>query len=98
MVNISAFTGKKIYIGLWSNRVSSGGAPNSQNINIDEMATYASVLSTKEVKAGKALSEIKENPVSSSLQIKLDAALKENNTTVSIYNMGGQQIFKNKIF
>ncbi|MDQ8143241.1 T9SS-dependent choice-of-anchor J family protein [Chryseobacterium sp. CFS15] len=96
LVNISAFAGKKIYIGLWSNRVSSGGAPNSQNINIDEMAIYASVLSTKEVKTGKVLSKIIENPVSSSLQIKLDAALKENNTTVSVYNMGGQQILKTK--
>lgn len=96
LVNISAFAGKKIYIGLWSNRVSSGGAPNSQNINVDEMAIYASVLSTKEVKTGKALSKIIENPVSSSLQIKLDAALKENNTTVSVYNMGGQQILKTK--
>ncbi|AZA74262.1 T9SS-dependent choice-of-anchor J family protein [Chryseobacterium indoltheticum] len=96
LVNISAFAGKKIYIGLWSNRISSGGAPNSQNINIDEMAIYASVLSTKEVKTGKALSKIIENPVSSSLQIKLDAALKENNTTVSVYNMGGQQILKTK--
>ncbi len=96
LVNISAFAGKKIYIGLWSNRVSSGGAPNSQNINIDEMAIYASVLGTKEVKKGKALSKIIENPVSSSLQIKLDAALRENNTTINIYNMGGQQIFKTK--
>ncbi|MFC0425448.1 T9SS-dependent choice-of-anchor J family protein [Chryseobacterium scophthalmum] len=96
LVNISAFAGKKIYIGLWSNRITSGSAPNSQNINIDEMAIYASVLNTKEVKTGKALSKIIENPVSSSLQIKLDAALKENNTTVSVYNMSGQQILKTK--
>lgn len=96
LVNISAFAGKKIYIGLWSNRITSGSAPNSQNINIDEMAIYASVLGTKEVKTGKALSKIIENPVSSSLQIKLDAALKENNTTVSVYNMNGQQILKTK--
>lgn len=96
LVNISAFAGKKIYIGLWSNRITSGSAPNSQNINIDEMAIYASVLGTKEVKTGKALSKIIENPVSSSLQIKLDAALKENNTTVSVYNMSGQQILKTK--
>lgn len=96
LVDISAFAGKKIYIGLWSNRITSGSAPNSQNINIDEMAIYASVLSTKEVKTGKALSKIIENPVSSSLQIKLDAALKENKTTISVYNMGGQQILKTK--
>lgn len=96
LVNISAFAGKKIYIGLWSNRITSGSAPNSQNINIDEMAIYASVLNTKEVKTGKALSKIIENPVSSSLQIKLDVALKENNTTVSVYNMSGQQILKTK--
>ncbi|MCD0456842.1 T9SS type A sorting domain-containing protein [Chryseobacterium sp. LC2016-27] len=96
LVDISAFAGKKIYIGLWSNRITSGSAPNSQNINIDEMAIYASVLNTKEVKTGKALSKIIENPVSSSLQIKLDAALKENNTTISVCNMGGQQILKTK--
>jgi hypothetical protein len=96
LVNISAFAGKKIYIGLWSNRITSGSAPNSQNINIDEMAIYASVLNTKEVKTGKVLSKIIENPVSSSLQIKLDVALKENNTTVSVYNMSGQQILKTK--
>ena len=96
LVNISAFAGKKIYIGLWSNRVSSGGAPNSQNINIDEMAIYASVLGTKEIKTGKALSKITNNPVSYSLQIKLDAALKENNTMVTVYNMGGQQVLKTK--
>ncbi|WP_435524176.1 hypothetical protein [Chryseobacterium indoltheticum] len=60
------------------------------------MAIYASVLGTKEVKTRKALSKIIENPVSSSLQIKLDSALKENNTTVSVYNMGSQQILKTK--
>ncbi|GEM_PF-339671 len=96
LVNISAFAGKKIYIGLWSNRISSGAASNSQNINIDEMAIYASVLGTKDVKIGKALTQIEENPVTNSLQLKLNSAFRENNTTVTVYHMTGQQILKAK--
>ncbi|WP_027381257.1 T9SS-dependent choice-of-anchor J family protein [Chryseobacterium daeguense] len=94
LVNISAFAGKKIYIGLWSNRISSGAASNSQNINIDEMTIFASVLNTKEAKSGKNITKVVENPVSNALQLKLNPGFKENNTVVSIYNMAGQQSLK----
>lgn len=93
LVNISAFAGKKIYIGLWSNRISSGAAVNSQNINIDEMAIYASVLKTQEAKDAENITKIKENPVANSLELQLNPKLKENATTVSVYNMTGQKVF-----
>lgn len=93
LVNISAFAGKKIYIGLWSNRITSGAASNSQNINIDEMAIFASVLKTNEVKALKSLTKITENPVTEFLNLKLNPDLKENKTDVIIYNMAGQKVY-----
>jgi len=95
LVNISAFAGKKIYIGLWSNRIVA--APiNSQNINIDEIAIYSSVLNTKDVKDIKNVTKIMENPVTNSLQLQLNPKLKENNTTVSVYNMAGQKVLMTK--
>ncbi|MCW3162738.1 T9SS-dependent choice-of-anchor J family protein [Chryseobacterium oryctis] len=93
-VDISAFAGKKIYIGMWSNRRANEN--NIQNINIDEMAIYSSVLKTNETNTGKALTKILENPVKNSLQLKLNSGLKESNTLVNIYNMAGQKIFTSK--
>ncbi len=92
LVNISAFAGKKIYIGLWSNRITSGGAANSQNINIDEIAIYSSVLKTNEVKTVKNLTKVMENPVAGSLQLQLNPKLKENTTIVTVYNLAGQKV------
>ena len=43
--DISSYAGQKIYIGMWTNSVSSGNASNYQNINIDEMAIYATEIS-----------------------------------------------------
>lgn len=94
LIDISALAGKKIYIGLWSNRISSGAAVNSQNININEMAIFASVLKTTEVKANKNLTKVLENPVADFLHLQLNPSLKENKTTVNIYNMAGQNIIK----
>jgi hypothetical protein len=94
LINISAFAGKKIYIGLWSNRITTGSAPNSQNINIDEMAIFASVLATKEVKKTQNITKVVENPVADYLQLKLNPGLKESTTTATIYNMAGQEIAK----
>ncbi|SDQ04044.1 Por secretion system C-terminal sorting domain-containing protein [Chryseobacterium soldanellicola] len=95
LVNISAFAGKKIYIGLWSNRIVA--APiNSQNINIDEIAIYSSVLNTKDVKEVKNVTKIMENPVTNSLQLQLNPKLKENNTTIAVYNMSGQKVLMAK--
>lgn len=92
LVDLSAFAGKKIYIGIWSNRKSAGS--NIQNINIDEMAIYASslTLSTKDVKKKENLTRIIENPVRENLQLKLNPALKENLTTIHIYNAAGQKM------
>ncbi|MFS4470278.1 T9SS type A sorting domain-containing protein [Chryseobacterium sp. T20] len=91
LVDLSAFAGKKIYIGMWSNRKTSGN--NVQNINIDEIGIYAtSFLGTKDVKGNKTLTQIAENPVRESLQLKLNPALKENTTVVNIYNAAGQKV------
>ncbi|ALR29558.1 MULTISPECIES: T9SS-dependent choice-of-anchor J family protein [Chryseobacterium] len=95
LVDISAFAGQKIYIGLWSNRIVS--APiNSQNINIDEMAIFSSVLKTNDVKTVKNLTKIMENPVTNSLQLQLNPGLKENTTTVTVYNLAGQKVVMTK--
>lgn len=91
IVDISAFAGKKIYIGIWSNRKPSGN--NLQNINIDEMAIYASTfLDTKDVKKKENLTKIEENPVKEFLQLQLNPSFKENMTAVSIYNVAGQKV------
>ncbi|MBL1222503.1 T9SS type A sorting domain-containing protein [Chryseobacterium sp. L7] len=91
IIDISAFAGKKIYIGMWSNRKSGGN--NLQNINIDEMAIYASTfLGTKDVKKKENLTKIEENPVKEFLQLKLNPNFKENKTAVTIYNAAGQKI------
>ncbi|MFN1218815.1 T9SS type A sorting domain-containing protein [Chryseobacterium kwangjuense] len=91
IVDLSAFAGKKIYIGMWSNRKPSGN--NLQNINIDEMAIYASTfLGTKDTKKKENLTKIEENPVKEFLQLQLNPVFKANATTVSIYNMAGQKV------
>jgi hypothetical protein len=91
LVDLSAFAGKKIYIGLWSNR-STADITNVQNININEMAIYTSVLNTQDVKKVKNTTSIMQNPVASSLMLKLNPALKENAVTVNIVNMAGQSV------
>lgn len=92
LVDLSAFAGKKIYIGMWANRNASGN--NIMNINIDEMAIYATstTLNTKDVKKKENLTKIAENPVKEHLQLQLNPALKENKTTVHLYNAAGQQV------
>ncbi|MBP2619585.1 T9SS-dependent choice-of-anchor J family protein [Chryseobacterium jejuense] len=92
LVDLSAFAGKKIYIGMWANRNASGN--NIMNINIDEMAIYAAsnTLSTKDVKKKENLTKIAENPVKEYLQLQLNPALKENKTTVHLYNAAGQKV------
>jgi len=93
VVDLSAFAGKKIYIGLWSNRKASGN--NLQNINIDEMAIYASsFLGTADVKnKTENLTKIEENPVKEFLQLKLNPSFKESKTSVTIYSIAGQKVF-----
>ncbi|MEY8761246.1 T9SS type A sorting domain-containing protein [Chryseobacterium tongliaoense] len=95
LVDLSAFAGKKIYIGLWSNR-STGDTTNVPNINIDEMAIFSSVLKTQDVKTSKNLTVVKQNPVLASLMLKLNSAFKENAVTVTVYNMAGQSVLTAK--
>jgi len=91
LVDLSAFAGKKIYIGMWANRKASGN--NIQNINIDEIGIYAtSFLGTKDVKRNKTVTQIAENPVKESLVLQLNPALKENITVVNIYNAEGRKV------
>lgn len=92
LVDLSAFAGKKIYIGMWANRNAAGN--NIMNINIDEMAIYATsnTLSTKDVKKKEILTKIAENPVKEYLQLQLNQTLKENKTTVDLYNAAGQKV------
>ncbi|MCJ7935694.1 MAG: T9SS type A sorting domain-containing protein [Chryseobacterium sp.] len=91
LVDLSAFAGKKIYIGMWSNRKTNGD--NAQNININEMAIYASsFLGTKDVKKKENLTKIAENPVKETLKLQLNPALKENTAVVNIYNMAAQKV------
>ncbi|MFC3757969.1 choice-of-anchor J domain-containing protein [Chryseobacterium tructae] len=92
LVDLSAFAGKKIYIGMWANRNASGN--NIMNINIDEMAIYATslTLSTKDIKKKENITKIAENPVKEYLQLQLNPALKENRVTVYLYNAAGQKV------
>lgn len=96
LVDLSSFAGKKIYIGFWSNRITTG--LNVQNINIDEIGIYASsfVLGTKESAVQKNLTKVMQNPVSESLQLQLNPAFNENSVLVSIYNMSGQKVLMAK--
>lgn len=94
LVNISAFAGKKIYIGLWSNRITTGitAGQNVQNINIDEMGIYATELGTKDIDKGLNTTKILQNPATSELVLELNPLLSAEQTTVKMYNMMGQEI------
>lgn len=93
LVNISAFAGKKIYIGLWSNRVTSGAALNSQNINIDEIGIYATtILNTKDFEKDKRSTKILKNPAASELLLDLNPSFSPEEVKVTIYTMMGAQI------
>lgn len=94
LVDISAFAGKKIYIGLWSNRISSGptAAVNVQNINISEMGIYATTLSTKDVEKNKYTTRIVQNPVASELLMSLNPLVTPESATIKVYNMVGQEV------
>ncbi|MDN3693696.1 T9SS type A sorting domain-containing protein [Chryseobacterium tructae] len=77
---------------MWANRNASGN--NIMNINIDEMAIYATslTLSTKDIKKKENITKIAENPVKEYLQLQLNPALKENRVTVYLYNAAGQKV------
>jgi hypothetical protein len=91
LIDISAFSGKKIYLAFWSNRKPTGN--NLQNINIDELAIYASsFLGTNDVKKKENVTKIAENPVKDFLQLQLNPNFNENKTAVHIYSVAGQKV------
>lgn len=94
LVDISAFSGKKIYIGLWSNRQTTGttGGINVQNINIDEIGIYATALGTKDIVKGANASKILQNPAVSELVLELNTSFSPEQTMIRLYNMMGQEI------
>lgn len=97
IIDISEFAGKKIYIGLISaNRDWESGAVNNP-INISEMVIYAEkVLATNEVKAGKSLTKVMQNPVGNSLMLHLNPAMGAAKTAVQVYSAAGQQVLNAK--
>lgn len=96
LFDISSLAGKKIYIGM--KRAGSNVDQYQQgNINIDEMAIYAEkILATNEVKAGKSLTKVAQNPVAGALMLQLNPAMAEAKTTVQVYNVAGQQMLNAK--
>lgn len=97
IIDISEFAGKKIYIGLISaNRDWESGNVNTP-INISEMSIYAdSFMATTEVKAGKSLTKVMQNPVGNALMLHLNPAMAEAKTAVQVYNVAGQQVLNVK--
>lgn len=94
--DISDFAGKKIYIGM---KRAGENVDQYQrgNLNIDEMAIYAEkVLATNEVKAGKSLTKVMQNPVGNSLMLHLNPAMAEAKTAVQVYSAAGQQVLNAK--
>lgn len=88
--NLSAFAGKKIYIGMWSNRKISGG--NVQNINIDEMAIFAETLGVSDVDFKNNATKIVQNPVESQLLLEASPALLQASANIRLYSMVGQEV------
>ncbi|MCG7281920.1 T9SS type A sorting domain-containing protein [Chryseobacterium taklimakanense] len=96
-IDISAFAGKKIYIGLHSGDDATFGDFQSSAINIDNMAIYAEkLLATNEVKAGKSLTKVMQNPVGNSLMLHLNPAMAAAKTAVQVYSAAGQQVLNAK--
>lgn len=96
IIDISAFAGKKIYLGL-PRSVELKATPNDSEINIDNMAIYAEkVLATTEVKAGKNLTKVAQNPVAGALMLQLNPNMAEAKTIVQVYNVAGQQVLNAK--
>ena len=53
-------------------------------------------MATTEVKAGKSLTKVKQNPVAGALMLHLNPAMAEAKTTVQVYNVAGQQVLNAK--
>lgn len=91
--DISSFAGQKIYIGMWTNNVSSGNASNYHNINIDEISIYADnyPLATQDTKTKSSVA-VYPNPATDVLYLK--GADKAN---VAVYNAVGQRVLSKAV-
>lgn len=75
---------------------------HSSEINIQELAlmpqagSIGVVLTTNEVKAGKSLTKVAQNPVSNALMLQLNPDMAAAKTTVQVYNVAGQQMLNTK--
>ncbi len=94
--DISSLAGKKIYIGM---KRAGGNVDQYQqgNLNIDEMSIYAeNLLATNEIKAGKSLTKVAQNPVGNALMLQLNPAMAAAKTSVQVYSAAGQQVLNAK--
>lgn len=92
IVDVSAFAGKTIYIGLPS-KVDNDLPFQVAPINIDQMGIFASeLLSVDDINASKVITQIVQNPVASSLKLQLNPAFEPTTTFVKVYNMAGQEV------
>lgn len=92
IVDISAFAGKTIYIGLPS-KVDNDLPFQVSSINIDQMGVFASqLLSVEDINASKVSTQIVQNPVASILKLQLNPAFEPTTTFVKMYNMAGQEV------
>ncbi len=92
IVDISAFAGKTIYIGLPS-KVDNDYSFQVSPINIDQMGVFASeLLSVDDINAPKVITQLVQNPVIATLQLQLNPAFEPATTLVKVYNMTGQEV------
>ncbi len=91
IVDISAFAGNTIYIGLQS-KVDNDLTFQVAPINIDQMGIFASILNVDDVNAPKTFTKIVQNPVTSTLKLQLNPAFEQTTTSVKVYNMLGQEV------
>lgn len=91
--DMSAYAGKKVYIGMKTDSDSGGNAPNYQNINIDEISIYADeyTMATSDAK-GKTAVIIYPNPATDVLYLK--GVSKAN---AAVYSTAGQLVSKQAV-
>lgn len=96
IIDISAFAGQTIYLGIFSGYDSNLAGFHEYGINIAQIAVFAGTLGTNDIKSGKSLTKVKQNPVSSALQLQLNPAMAEGKTQIKVYNAAGQQLLDAK--
>lgn len=69
---------------------------DAYNHRVRKIVFNPNALDTAEVKAGKSLTKVKQNPVVGALMLQLNPAMTEAKTTVQVYNVAGQQVLNAK--